>query len=95
MLHTVLPVLTETGMEQFVFFRVDLINDVTGIAHGDLLIPAFVTSALLPLEGIKLGNGDGHFRQRHTDGGVAHVLVHTHAGVNAHANTREISTPRY
>ena len=95
MRHTILPVLTQAGMHQFILFYANgLIGQVTRISHGDLLIPALVAHRLLTLERIEVGNADVHFRQAQIHRRVTHVLTGTNRSTERHAKAGELIVHR-
>ena len=75
MAHTVTPVLNQVALEKQVFLRVDAIGKRSGIAGGNLLIPAFLSRHLLAFERIELAERDVQGGQRQGNAAVAHILA--------------------
>ena len=83
--HTVLPVLVQLLLQNLFLLGGDRVREVAGIAQVDLLIPAFLSSHLLPLEGVETVHVDVDVREEHGDGRVTHVLVQVHRRRECHA----------
>ena len=80
-------------MQNLTFRCIDGVAQLAGITNRDLLIPSFLASHLLTLEGIESGNADVQVRQRYRQTGVAHVLNEVERRAKRHAYTGERGTP--
>ena len=89
MLDAVLPVAAEAGVEHLVLLGVDGVVEVTGVLHGDFLIPPFLAHHLLASEGVESCDVDVHLWERQLERGVAHVLRDIHRRGDAHADAGE------
>ena len=76
MLETGLPVSQEIRFEELVLaYLTDSYLGITRIAQLNLLIPTFLTYAVLALKGVYAGHIDAQVRQGHRDSGVARRLT--------------------
>ena len=71
---SVAPVLYQVRLEELVFFGVDTVGYLSGVRHRNLLIPTFIASCVLALEGIESRERDIEVGQRYRQCRVAHVL---------------------
>ena len=74
MVPTVAPVLYQVRLEESVLLGVDAVGYLSGVRHGNLLIPAFVAHNVLALERIESRERDVEVGQRYSQRRVAHVL---------------------
>ena len=89
MLHGIPPILHQARLEQFVFFRIDTITQVTVVTHGNLLIPTFFSDRILPLEREDTTHRNCNIRQCQRDRRVFRTLVHIHGSRNTERIIRE------
>ena len=76
-------------MQQLTFLGLDAVDNLTGVAHRDLLIPPCISHGLLPFERIELRHRYIQVGQGQIDGRIAHVLVQVHCSEERHSNTGE------
>ena len=88
-LHGIPPILHQARLEQFVFFRIDTITQVTVVTHGNLLIPTFFSDRILPLEREDTTHRNCNIRQCQRDRRVFRTLVHIHGSRNTERIIRE------
>ena len=93
MLHTVAPVFDEIGAEKTVFFRVDRVADLSCVADGNLLIPAFCAYGMTSFERVETAQTDVQIRQSERYTRVAHVLIQVGSGTQGKADAREVGAP--
>ena len=72
--HAVAPVAHEAGLEEAAFGGGDGVGDLSGVGHGDFLIPPLFAHGFAATQGIEAGHGDGEVGQGHVERVVAHVL---------------------
>ena len=65
MVPSVAPVTGKVGVQKLVFLGVDGVADLSCVAHGDLLIPAFLSGGMLALERVETADVDVEVRQCH------------------------------
>ena len=65
MLHPVLPIADEIGVQQLTLLGRYAVRERTSITHRNLLIPSFCTCHLLAFEGVEAGQRDIERRQGH------------------------------
>ena len=68
MLPSVSPVLDERTVHQLILLGIDTVGDMSGIAHGYLLVPFLITHHLLSAERIEAGDTDVQVGQGHRYG---------------------------
>ena len=93
MRHTVFPILAQTGMQQFIFLRINLILQLTSIADRDLFIPFCIAYSLLSLKGVELGYADIDIRQCHGNRRITHILIQVHRRVERQTKTGKRGLP--
>ena len=94
-LHAVLPVLDEVGVQQLFFFRRDGVGEMTRVAHGDFLIPALLACHVLALERIEARDGNVQVGHGERHGGIAHVLSQVERRRQRQADARERRAPAH
>ena len=65
MLHAVAPVFDEVAVCELVFLCAYGVGQLSGVAHGDFLVPAFLSCGVLAAEGVEA-------RQRYVKVGECH-----------------------
>ena len=94
-LHAVLPVLDEVGVQQLFLFRRDGVGEMTRVAHGNLLIPALLACHVLALERIEARDGNVQVGHGERHGGIAHVLSQVERRRQRQADARERRAPAH
>ena len=92
-LHGIPPVLHQARLEQFVFFRIDTVTQVTVVTHGNLFIPTFFADRTFPLEREDTAHRNRNIGQSQRNRRVFRTLVHVHGSRKAERIIRE--TLRY
>ena len=88
-LEAVAPVLDEVGLEELILLGGDGVGDLTGIRHGDLLVPTLLAHLMLATEGVEAAQRDAEVGQGDGYGGVAHVLRKVGRGRDGKADASE------
>ena len=86
-------VFQQIRVHEFVLLAGEGVGDVSGIRHGNLLIPTLLTHSMLALERIEARYADVEVGQCHRDGRVAHVLREVGCGTEAQTDARECGAP--